>query len=129
MKESDLAAPVRKFMRKELGCSRLKDELPVGLRRIDIVGLRRGEIITVELKLRDWKGALRQAWRNRICSHWSYVALPYDVATVAATRQEFERYGIGVWAIQGSRIIVAKEAEPAPCLGPFVEPVMQQMRK
>lgn len=127
MKESDLATPVMKFMRKELGCSQVKPELPVGLRRIDLVGLRGREIIAVELKLRDWRGVLRQAWRNRICSHWSYVALPYDVASHVAD-QEFKRYGIGVWGVQGSRIIVEKEAEPSPCLEPFLGPVMQQMR-
>ena len=127
MKESDLVVPVRNFMREELGCSQVRNELPVGPRRIDLVGLRKREIITVELKLRDWRAALRQAWRNTICSHWSCVALPYDVANHVAT-QEFMRYGIGVWAVQGSRIIVAKEAEPSPCLRPFLEPVMQQMR-
>jgi hypothetical protein len=114
-------------MRKELGCTQLKRELPIGLRRIDIVGLKGREIIAVELKLRDWRGALGQAWRNRVCSHWSYVALPYVVASHIAT-EEFKRYGIGVWAVRGSRITVASEPELSPCLEPFLATVMQSMR-
>jgi hypothetical protein len=127
MKESDLEAPVNRFMRKELRCSSVRRQVPVGLRRIDMVGLREGEIISMELKVRDWRGALRQAWRNRLCSHWSYVALPFRL-TQHITVEDFTRYGIGICAVNDSKVTVTSEPGRSPCLQPFLEPVLQRMR-
>ncbi len=127
MRESDLKSPVRRFMRKELRCSSVRSELRVGLRRIDMVGVRGHQVISVELKLRDWRGALRQAWRNRLCSHWCYVALPSRLAHHIVT-EEFIRYGIGVCAVDGSQVIVTQQPHLSPCLEHFLEPVMQKMR-
>jgi len=128
MKESDLVVPVTRFMRRELGCSSIRKEVAVGLRRIDIVGLRGREIISMELKLRDWRGVLGQAWRNRICSHWTYVALPSKVAEEHIAIDEFARYGIGVCAVKGSQVSVTREPDPSPCLEPFIKPIMRKMR-
>lgn len=128
MMEADLEAPVTRFMRKELGCSSVRRQLPVGLRRIDVVGVRGREIISIELKVRDWRGALRQAWRNRLCSHWTYVALPSTAAQHIAI-EEFTRYGIGICTVQGSKVTVTNEPRPSPYLKPFIETVRQEMRR
>lgn len=126
MRESDLAAPIRKFMRQELGCTRIKKELNVGSHRIDLVGLKGEEIIAVELKLHDWRHIIKQAWRNRVCSHWSYVALPVNVTDHIITK-EFERFGIGICTVRGSRVTITSEPDRSPCLEPFLQTVMEQM--
>lgn len=57
------------------------------------------EVVTVEAKVSDWQSALRQATRNQIFAHRSFVALPYSVAIRVAERSEFDLQGVGVIAV------------------------------
>jgi len=54
-------------------------------------------IISFELKLTNWRGALTQAFRYRSFSDYSYVVLPEETAIKALNHLElFIRYGIGL---------------------------------
>lgn len=54
-------------------------------------------VISFELKLTNWRGALIQAFRYRSFSDYSYVVLPAETATKAFEHLEmFIRYGIGL---------------------------------
>lgn len=54
-------------------------------------------IISFELKLTNWRGALTQAFRYRSFSDYSYVVLPAETAQKALENIEmFIRYGIGL---------------------------------
>ena len=55
------------------------------------------DVISFELKLTNWRGALMQAFRYRSFSDYSYVVLPEETAIKALEHLEmFIRYGIGL---------------------------------
>lgn len=47
------------------------------------------EIVTIEVKVGDWRRALAQAARNRIFAHRSFIALPAQVATRVKAEPSF----------------------------------------
>jgi hypothetical protein len=66
---------------------------------------RRGEsLLAFEMKLRDWRKALGQAYRYRYFADAAYVVLPPEAAVIAKQHLEvFEKLGVGLWAFdQGS---------------------------
>jgi hypothetical protein len=98
--ECDLSLPVRRFLGRE-GCSRVIRELPFFDRSIDVYGIAWGEeskTIAVELKLRKWQKALHQAALYQLCSDYSYVAMPKEVAHTLE-RKNFSAAGIGILAV------------------------------
>jgi hypothetical protein len=54
------------------------------------------EIVTIEVKVGDWRRALAQAARNRIFAHRSFVALPEQAAERVKTETIFRELGIGL---------------------------------
>src|SRR4051794_35473675 len=63
--------------------------------RTDIVAVAKaGVVIAVEVKLKDWKCALHQAYRNTCFAHRSFVLLPEAAALTARSFiAEFEKRG------------------------------------
>jgi len=80
--------------------------------RTDIVAVSRtGSIIAIEAKLRDWRGALQQAYRNTSYASESYVLLPLAALPRAlANAVEFTRRGVGVCVLQADRLRIAHPA-------------------
>ncbi len=69
-------------------------EVPILDRKVDIIAFRENELISVELKVQDWKRALEQALTCKIWSDYVYIAfwhefLPKDLSI-------FETYKIGI---------------------------------
>jgi hypothetical protein len=92
-------------------------EFDYGTGRTDLVATtERGRVLAFEAKLTRWRGALRQAYRNRAFAHASYVVLPQQAAAKAvAHRDEFERYGIGLCTVEMGRtrvLIAARDSQP-----------------
>lgn len=59
-----------------------------------------GDLVAVELKLTDWRGALRQAMAYQVGVERSYVGLPLDTAmTVLRRRNAYEAEGVGLLAV------------------------------
>jgi hypothetical protein len=92
-------------------------EFNYGSGRTDLVAATdRGRVLAFEAKLTRWRGALRQAYRNRAFAHASYVVLPQPSAAKALVfREEFERYGIGLCTVEMGRarvLIAARETQP-----------------
>lgn len=56
-------------------------------------------IISIEVKVHDWRNAIAQASRNRLFSHKSYVALPKKTATRIMNNPIFNTRGIGLLSI------------------------------
>ncbi len=54
------------------------------------------EIVTIEVKVSDWRRAVEQAARNRIFAHRSYVALPQRIAERARMEPLFGHLGLGL---------------------------------
>lgn len=57
------------------------------------------EVITIEVKVADWRRAVSQAARNRVFAHRSFVALPSEVADRVANAPPWTELGIGLIAI------------------------------
>ena len=77
--------------------------------RVDVVGLCGKRILySFEAKLRKWRLALYQAYRNSSFSHYSYVVLPEAVlAPALENKSEFVRRGVGLCAVSRDSLRVA----------------------
>jgi hypothetical protein len=111
--EGSIAAPVRRLFSDRLVLS----EVPFGLKKIDLVFVPRSilegdqheddsELVSVELKWRDWTRALRQAYVNQICCDRSYVAMPEKHLPVSLT--PFHSTGVGLIAVNGNARVVVE---------------------
>jgi hypothetical protein len=98
--ECDLCRPVRRFLSEE-GYTQIVEELQFFERSIDVYGVAPGDkakTVAVELKLTKWQKALQQAALYQLCSDYSYVAMPKDVARGLEPRA-FRAAGIGILAV------------------------------
>ena len=73
------------------------------------------ELIAVELKLRDWRRGIAQAGRYRLFAECSYLAMPYERITEAATDQA-RRNRIGVLGVSqdGGITVVLRAPSSSP---------------
>jgi hypothetical protein len=90
--------------------------------RTDVVALSEADtLIAVEAKLRDWKSALHQAYRNTCFAHQSFVLLPKATALTALRfLAEFERRGVGLCYIDGTELVVLQDSPHTPPLEPWL---------
>ena len=113
LREQDLVAPVAGHL-ESLGY-RVFSEVEIAGRWADLVGIG-PDFVAVELKLRAWREALRQATAYQLAADRAYVALPLHGAQVAhRARYAFEREGIGLLAVDdagGVRTILPAAASP-----------------
>jgi DNA-binding MarR family transcriptional regulator len=69
------------------------------------------EIVTIEVKVGDWRRAVAQAARNRIFAHRSFVALPERVAVRVKAESIFREQGIGILEVAtNGNVRVARRA-------------------
>ena len=85
--------------------------------RTDVLGLLDDDsLVAFEAKLRDWRRALHQAWRNSSFANRAYVALPVGYEWVAEKhRDDFEQLGVGLCFVSGNGIdlaIASRYSEP-----------------
>ena len=90
--------------------------------RTDVVAVANADtLIAVEAKLRDWKYALHQAYRNLCFAHRSFVLLPKTTAFIAFRfLAEFERRGVGLCYIDGGSLVVLHDSAHAAPLEPWL---------
>lgn len=99
IKEEYIEKKLTKFYKKEKKYV-VKNQVWFSQKRIDIVIKDGDDIIAVEVKIYDWKNALRQANLNKIFCHKSYVAIWHTYAHRAEKQKEFfENNGIGLISI------------------------------
>ena len=80
--------------------------------RTDVVALNeKNKLYTFEAKLKKWKWAARQALRNTVFAHYSYVILPSSMEnTVDLGFDLLAETKIGLAFIERGRIRIAKKA-------------------
>jgi hypothetical protein len=90
--------------------------------RTDVIAVaEEGTLIAFEAKLRDWRTALDQAYRNTCFAHGSYVLLPKKAALNAIRCVgEFEKRGVGLCYVDGVGIVVLIRSPLAPPLEPWL---------
>src|SRR5688500_16143987 len=80
-----------------------------------------GHIIAFEAKLRDWRRAVHQAYRNTVFARSAYVVLPYLTAAKAfACPEVFAQYGVGLCSFENKCIRILIEAPPNEALIPWL---------
>ena len=60
------------------------------------------EVITIEVKMRDWRSAASQALRNTIFAHRSFIALPERAAAQVSLDADFKKLGLGLISVSES---------------------------
>jgi hypothetical protein len=99
-KEFELLDPVQSFFGTRHYT--FAHEVPLGQRKIDLLAIdkRTHRWISIELKVRDWKNALRQATLNHLVADQSYVALWHRAIPAALRKQEiFGHYQVGIISV------------------------------
>jgi hypothetical protein len=91
--------------------------------RTDVVALTdRNVLIAFEAKLKDWRCALDQAYRNTCFAHKSYVVVPEATALTAFSYvAEFKRRGVGLCYVDvAGEVCVLEEPELSTPIEPWV---------
>ena len=81
-------------------------------KRIDLVCIKNRHIHAIELKVYDWKRALRQAYANLYVADYSHVALWHETVH-RVDRSVFKKHGIGLLQVtpdECSVVIKAKKS-------------------
>ena len=68
------------------------------------------EIVTIEVKVKNWAEAVRQASRNSIFAHRSFVALPEAVANRVAHEPLLQDLGVGLLSVSQDDVSVLRKA-------------------
>jgi len=80
-------------------------------RWIDVLAVK-GDVVAVELKIRDWRQALKQAVMYQLAADYSVVAMPWENAFAAHRhRWRFEEDGVGLLAVRGDEVRVLLDPE------------------
>ncbi len=112
--ETYLKEPVKDLITKMYGhYDLLLEEFPItGTRSADLVFVYDTEpyIVAVELKISDWKSALKQALCNKPFARYSYVAIQWKKKR-KIDKKLFEKFGIGLIAVNGYAEIIVKPKE------------------
>lgn len=74
------------------------------------------EVVAIEAKVSRWKDAIRQASKNRLFCHQSYIALPWPLAVKVASESLFEIHRIGLLGIDDTGVL--DMVRPAPVVRP-----------
>jgi len=102
--EEDIEEDVSKFI-EERGYD-VYPQVQVLGRRIDLLGIRKRRMLAVELKIRDWKHAVYQAYLGSLCANLVYVAVP-DSTIPIVERRVFVENGVGLLSVdRGVEVIV-----------------------
>ena len=109
--EKDMYGPVmgaRQFAGCTVACEVQIAEWSLSTKRIDMVAVGNRWLHAVELKVRDWKGALRQAYANLYAADFSHVALWHETAS-RIDASPFEAHGIGLLRVTSTECETALE--------------------
>lgn len=96
--EDDLYPPMVKYFLKQ--DYSIEVEVPIYRNRIDLVAFNNEHMIAVELKLKDWKRALRQAIYYQLGADLTYIAMPfYQALKVYRRTGQLESKGVGLYGV------------------------------
>lgn len=99
-------------------------EVPMRSRVIDIICRNCEEIIAIEIKVRNWKKALRQAIIYQLCANKTYVALCHKYLG-GVESDFFLKYGVGLIEVNGS-ISINIESKRNVAVNPFYKDAIIQ---
>lgn len=90
-----------------------------------LVRTSQGHLVAFEAKLRDWRRATHQAYRNTTFAKQAYVVMPESVAERArAHANVFSKYGVGLCSVKKNCVSIIIEAP-----GQGEEPLLPWMHR
>ena len=97
--EFELVKPVEDYLKQK--DFTVKKEIRIGYCRADIVGFKKNVVLSVELKLNNWKKAIIQAKNYQLGSDFVYLAFPLQKIHNILRKAEFslDKDGIGLLSI------------------------------
>ena len=96
--ELDLYPPMIEYFQKQNYSIEL--EMPIYRNRIDLIAFNFNHLIAVELKLKDWKRALRQASYYQLGVDYSYISMPfYQAIAIYRWKHLLEQEGVGLYGV------------------------------
>ena len=96
--ENDLYRPMYNYFKKRNYS--IEFEVPIHCNRIDLVAYNQIHLIAVELKLKNWHRALRQATYYQLGADFSYIAMPFYQAVEVYKRGRFLKCeGVGLFGV------------------------------
>lgn len=111
--EVDLVEPISQYFQDQDYSIEL--EVPVYRNRADMIAYTETELIAVELKLKNWKRALRQASYYQLGADYSYIAMPFNEAfEVHKRRNILKRERVGLLAVIMDSYEVRELIPPKP---------------
>jgi hypothetical protein len=88
-------------------------EVPIHHNRIDMLVFNDDQTIAIELKLKNWKRALRQASYYQLGVDYSYIAMPfYQAVEVHKRSRALEDEGVGLFGVLLDRSEVRELLKP-----------------
>ena len=105
-------------------------EVEIASRWADLIAMGAEDVVAVELKVRDWRRAVRQAMAYQLAADRSFVALPLRRAQEAYRRRHaFEVEGIGLLAVDAEgRVRTVLPSAPSPRrMPPLTEAVRRRL--
>lgn len=91
-----------------------KEEIFVLNRCVDIAYINEnGELITIEIKLRDWRKAIRQAIDHQMYADRAYICMPKHTNIGKLLVDELSKYGVGLLLVDvsGKRLRLEEKVE------------------
>jgi len=109
MRESEMLEPVKVYF-DSLGFEPLEEYRIIG-KRIDLLCVCRKnhKVVAIELKLRDWKGGLRQCIQNASFSNQAYLAM-WHTHLDNVPEDLLSNHGIGLITVNDKGVAVVLEA-------------------
>jgi hypothetical protein len=111
---------IQSAVRRLFSNHRVVSEVPFGEKKIDLVFVSPNiikfppappeeiDVVSVELKWKDWRRALKQASVNQLCSDRAYVAMPE--ANFPKDLSPFLKFGVGLIAVNGSARVMVESS-------------------
>lgn len=113
-RERDLVRFVERYLHNR-SFRRLSQEVPFFEYRMDMYAFSRSQNLTVaiELKLKKWPRAVKQALLYQLCSDLVYIALP-STGVASVNLSLLSKYGVGLLSVtpNGCRQILASQRSP-----------------
>ena len=125
--EKDLVVPLEKYFTKKGFKTEL--EVPIYRNRIDMVAYDESILISIELKIKKWKRALKQASYYQLGSDFTFVAMPlYESYKAYWNKFRFEKKGVGILAVnpKDGTIRELLKAKESSCKVNFIEEKMRE---
>lgn len=127
IKEKDMKDIVSKYF-EEIGYICFK-EFRIGLKRIDLYFIHKHypKTIAVELKVKNWKKALKQAYQNLFYAQNSYVGIWHETLneTIASS---INNYGLGVLKVKRDTIeVIEKPINRSIGLFPSMQKILEKI--